>query len=138
MNKVNVRRLIKLADHLKRVPRQRFNMAFWGEGVIGGSYPKCGFAGCAMGHAAFIPLFRRLGLRLVQTISAAQAYDGKAEFEPRIERRGGMRAAMWLFSIDSGQATQLFGSQDASGEDREETPQQVAKRIRQFVKDLPR
>ena len=130
--KINTRRLLLLARYLEKVPRRQFDMRDWGRGAIGKRYGKgCGFAGCAMGHATFIPSFRKAGLKLVTSQRLDEDFG--------INWNGatsGFYAAMHLFNIDMDQAEELFDSSDSRGSTRKhETPKQVAKRIRQFVKE---
>ena len=136
MVKVNTRRLLVLARYLEKVPPRRFKMTIWGEGKIAKSYATgCGFAGCAMGHAAFIPSFRKAGLMLKEQSSL----DGTPNWTIAIKGRRLVTfgVAAWLFGINTNQATYLFAGEDRDGENRgDETPKQVAARIREFVEDI--
>lgn len=144
MAKINTRRLLVLARYLQKVPRRRFKMSLWGEGTVAKSYAEgCGFAGCAMGHACFIPSFKTAGLRL--------KLDGKGlndnpNWTIAIKGRRLMSfdVAACLFEISRDQAEWLFSSEipgtgkDGDDDDsrQDETPKQVARRIRKFVEDV--
>lgn len=63
--KVFNRRLLKLADKLDEVPRNRFNYGSWvGDDWGGKPNLSCGTKACALGWATTMPEFRRLGLKL--------------------------------------------------------------------------
>jgi len=136
MSRISFARLLTLADYLTTVPQERFNMAYWGQGTIKASYPECGFTGCAMGHAAFIPAFRAAGLHLVRVEKAGERGSDYDRHEPRFKRFREMRAAEAFFRLERKQAISLFGGENSQGKDREETPKQVAARIRRFVTRL--
>ena len=51
---MNKERLTKLAEHLRTVSPENFNMENW----------QCGTAACAVGHACMIPEFNSQGLTL--------------------------------------------------------------------------
>lgn len=119
---VGARRLLKLADHLETVPRQRFNMSTW----------SCGTSACAMGHACEIPAFKRLGLEIgIMFGSPLPVLPSGKE---------GFGAAVELFGITHTDAYALFKEQFAgrptpknlAGKD---TPKVVARRIRKFVRE---
>lgn len=62
---VGRRRLLKLADFLKKLPANRFDYTSWvGLDWQGKQDLSCGTTGCALGWATTMPEFRRLGLRL--------------------------------------------------------------------------
>lgn len=57
------RRLLKLADFLEKLPRKRFDYGvFVGPDWEGAQDLSCGTTACALGWAAAMPEFRRLGL----------------------------------------------------------------------------
>lgn len=122
---INAERLLKLADYLETVPRDHFNMSKWSEDKPSG----CGFSGCAIGWAAHGKLFP--GLSLVRVRKPVTQ-----NFHPRYVKRGrvrgttGFRGVGVCFSISAWQASRLFTEDRIS-----KTPKQVAKRIRQFVRD---
>src|SRR4051812_47952886 len=61
---MNKKRLLKLADFLETVPREKFNLNHWVTALPtkpeGREEGECGFAGCAMGWAAHAKLFPEL------------------------------------------------------------------------------
>jgi len=122
--KVNTRRLLLLARYLEKVPKKHFSMSTWGSGKIGKRYGnECGFTGCAMGHACFIPSFKKAGLVFK---------NGSVEWNienPKGPLNDGYYAAAMLFNFEYPDAYNLFNPRDRVGE----TPKQVANRIRKFV-----
>jgi hypothetical protein len=121
--KVGLNRLLKLADFLEtKVPRKQFNMDVWK------FEDACGTVGCALGWGCSIPSFRKAGLKLVwdsEHISAHVKYG---------DERIGEDAAEDFFHIELKEAEDLF--LDLYGDKSpNETPKQVAKRIRKFVKE---
>ncbi len=65
MNKTQARRLLKLADFLESLPRNRFCLERWvGRGWEGKPDLSCGTTACALGWATTIPEFRKLGVRM--------------------------------------------------------------------------
>ena len=119
---MNAKRLLKLADFLETVSRKRFYLAKWvGTTWAGKQDLSCGTTGCAMGWAATMSGFRRLGLRL------------NKEGIPEISGHEGFNAAEFLFDLDDYNAYKLFGG-DSCPLPRTATPKQVASHIRQFVK----
>lgn len=146
---MNKERLLTLAKFLasKKVDPTRFDMDFWVNepGVDQYGVPiECGFAGCAMGWANFIPEFRQLGYRL------GTPFSNPAYWEPAIEDQDGhtqygLSAALTLFELDPDEyyyvpnkdtmtgadlASHLFGGSEPGYT----TPRQVANRIRKIVK----
>ena len=91
---VGLRRLLKLADHLDTVPPETFDMSTW----------WCGTRGCAMGHAAQMPAFRRLGLRLEASVS----FDEEVTVGVVLEDEQDYGAAAVLFGLTRGEAKDLF------------------------------
>lgn len=67
MNKgfIYKRRLLKLADFLDTLPKQRFNYEHWvGRDWQGAANLSCGTTACALGWATTIPSLRKAGLIL--------------------------------------------------------------------------
>lgn len=147
---ISNRRLLKLAAFLETVPRERFNYGHWvGENWRGAPDLSCGTTACALGWATVMPEFRRLGL-----------YLSPRTRTPRIK---GARAPYWEdtstvaitrlfgnFGVISDEPLQYISSRfsnpivdlfypdySGAGVDRDATPKQVARRIRDFVKDHP-
>lgn len=81
---------------------------------------KCGTSACAMGYAALHPWFIKRGLYAVGENVKVKGRTVCSSFD----------AAEYFFSISSHQSSELFG-----GHNGNETPKQVAKRIRKFVAD---
>lgn len=109
MTTLHKRRLLKLARHLKTVPKGQFDMTYYG-----GRVPRSKTAGCAAGHAADI--FRRQGYDCLGSI-------------PTFQGLAGCEAVQVFFGIDKVGYDLIFSSLNAPS-----TPRQVAKRIEQFVK----
>jgi hypothetical protein len=132
---VSNKRLLKLADFLEKLKPARFDYGEWvGKTWQGGLDLSCGTTACALGWAAAMPEFRRLGLRLI-------AYDPEhpegggtvRDIETGAEDQD---AAVRVFGLDSLGACELF--LPGPGGDfpkADATPKQVAKHIRRFVKD---
>ena len=120
---VGLKRLLWLADYLDTVPPETFDMSRW----------WCGTKGCAMGHAAQMPTFRRLGLRLVHRDEhidpngvpfTALVLGDKTDFD----------AAAALFGLSVWEAESLFNvDSDAWTGVDPRTPADVAGEIRAFV-----
>lgn len=130
MKPFHKRRLLKLAAHLKTVPREKFNMRYFGGPVLG-----CATDGCAAGHAADI--FRRQGYTC-GPIPVFPAFTvPKANSVPRYYLPGrptfksfiGGEAIREFFGIGDDGYNFIFSSANAPS-----TPKQVAKRIEEFVK----
>ena len=136
---MNEKRLLKLADHLETIKRKGksifhndkdspvtvmnkgecgFNMDTW----FDWDYEGCGTTACALGHACSIPSFRKAGLRM-RSDPVDENY-----YYPDFNGMEGLEAASEFFDIDFEGACSLFYSRGP------ETPKQVAKRIRKFVK----
>ena len=109
---VGQKRLLKLADALPDVPRQAFDMRMW-ERKCG--LAECGFAGCTIGHAIHLKLFKGLTF---------DHYN-----RPSYKRLIGFRAVERLFQIDETETGDLF----LLGPNNN-TPKQVSRNIRAFVK----
>lgn len=120
-------RLLKLADYLETVPRKKFDMNAWAV------QSECGFSGCAIGWAAHGKLFRGLTLAPVNSLFVTH--------QPKYVRPGNRRAkyqfgaASDLFEIESSDARELFSERYSGRNETYDTPKQVAKRIRKFVRD---
>jgi hypothetical protein len=126
---MNSERLLKLAEYLDNVSPETFNMKTWATAY------ECGTTACAMGHACDIPEFKELGLKLNwQTVISKTCRTALVELSEGLFTKVGISAAQALFDLDVEQACFLFSGQTDGGLDREdETPTDVAKRIRTFV-----
>ena len=119
---VSNRRLLKLAAFLRTLPRKRFDYNRWvGRDWGGAPDLSCGTTGCALGWAATMPAFQRLGLRL--------APDGIPSLLGRIHEP--YTSATLLFGIPWFDAQRLFSPSD--GEERA-TPKYVARKIERYVR----
>lgn len=136
------KRLLKLAAFLEALPRKSFDYTHWaGVGFKGKLTTSCGTTACALGWAAAIPSFRRLGLRLTDP----DPYGWRTVQDIRSGARH-FNAAIDVFCLTMPEAEYLFtpdepnygyfsfdssGLEDAPGDSA--TPRQVAKHIRAFV-----
>lgn len=132
------KRLLILAEFLEtKVPRRRFSMITWADGAFCGrpnehEHHECKTTACAMGWACTLPVFKKAGLKLVETYP--DPYDGKAPRILALQDNYDQHAAAEACGITYEQAIWLFGSEFTDGKYRDrETPKQVAKRIRAFV-----
>jgi hypothetical protein len=135
------RRLLKLADFLTALPRKRFDYGVWvGHDWKGAADLSCGTTACALGWAATMPEFRRLGLVLNPE---SGVFEG-----PIVNRKhdasGPTDAAMVTFGLDYDEATYVFHPESPPpyrlphlprGPEIDATPKQVATHIRRFVKN---
>src|SRR6266850_3102712 len=96
---VGNKRLLKLAAFLRTVPRKRFDYTeFVGWDWKGAQDLSCGTKGCALGWAATMPEFRRLGLHLAKGTG----------FPTLAQRDDPWLAAERLFGIERYEAYELF------------------------------
>lgn len=135
--KVSAQRLLKLAAFLEKLPRKRFDYTVWvGYDWKGSPTLDCGTTACALGWAAAMPSFRRLGLRIENDPSHP------VQPAPVITYKGSRGSNIWIacevFGVEYDQAMYLF----TPGQVYEllprspgvhATPKQVAKHIRRFV-----
>lgn len=119
--RTTIRRLETLATFLEtKVPRKHFDMGrFWNVGPDQ-DLGDCGTAACALGWGTTIPVFRKIGFRPAVGWSSVVLGDNT-----------GCHAGADLFGITFAQSRDLFD--DHRGD---ETPKQVARRIRRFVAEL--
>src|SRR5688572_461394 len=126
MKTIHRERLAKLADYLDKLPRKQFNFEFIIED------DTCGAVGCAIGHCHNV---------FPELVEYDPQWDGvKTKANGTRWYRG---IAAELFGLDYTQAGGLFapGHQECElGPDYtnlspKSTPKQVAKLIRQFLKD---
>lgn len=129
---INAKRLLKLADYLETVPRERFKMSDWSNDKVG-----CGFAGCAIGWCAYAEVVPGFTMKLESDFGTddftGRTYAKPAFLLPTYEGVGGYDAVMLAFDVSEKQARHLFGAnayRTVGG-----TPKQVAKRIRKFVRE---
>lgn len=127
MKAYHKKRLLKLAAHLRTVPREKFNMSYFGGPVLG-----CATDGCAAGHAADI--FRRQGYTCdpipvftVPKVNSVPRYTLPGR--PTFKSFTGGEAIREFFGIGDDGYNFIFSSANAPS-----TPKQVAKRIELWVK----
>lgn len=139
MNKtVSRNRLLKLANFLDKLPRKRFCYSTWvGADWEGNQDLSCGTTACALGWAATMPEFRRLGLNLKSDNYFCNYVSlKKKNKEVAID----LDAASEVFGLGMVEAEYLFCPEHDDGDGNyspgdNATPKQVAKHIRKFVKE---
>lgn len=136
MTRTGLKRLLRLADFLEKLPRNRFDYSEWvGEDWEGDQDLSCGTTACALGWATTIPSLRKAGLRLSEVGSVTD----KAHCD-------GFEAAAKVFDVTVSDAQFLFQPSvpgwradlseqfDWDSPSADATAKQVAKHIRRFVK----
>jgi hypothetical protein len=83
---MNVKRLLRLADHLDGVPVARFDIHDW----------ACGTTACAIGHACFVTEFMADGLFMDFRPVDGVVYDGP---EPAFGNLKGWEAVEEFFDL---------------------------------------
>ena len=116
------RRLLKLAAHLDVLPPEEFDMRVWG----------CMAAACALGTAATIPSFRKLGLRLRRE-APTDPRDPRGTGEVSFGDNTNTFAAMAFFRINYLTASELFWPSSYGTPGSKIQPRQVAAHIRYMV-----
>lgn len=153
MNKDHIykRRLLKLADFLFDLPKQRFDFYKWvGPEWKGKPDLSCGTTACALGWATTIPSLRKAGLRLKETNSPGLipgTNGGVVCLKGyTVSSDSAEYAAHVVFGLSTEEFEFLFIPADQSSveslpelklsrpEYEKMTPKKVAKRIRHFVK----
>jgi len=131
MKKLKLRRLSLLAWYLRSVPRQYFRLMSWvyrnGSNFDNGLLKniECGATACAIGWAAHIPEFRKLGFELFYNGGAVvPSYKGTRNWE----------AVQNFFGLTSSEALHLF-SMYSYPKENGTLPFEVANRIDKFVAD---
>lgn len=139
MNLRQAKLMLKLADYLhafkepkKGEPGMGFDMAAFyldGENLcFGNRHHPCGTSADALGHAATMPCFRRLGLRLDKE-SGCVVFESPGDIWADLIRN--FDAAEYVFGITKEESRHLFG-------DHFRTAKQEAAVLRRFVyKRLP-
>ncbi len=141
---VGNRRLLKLADFLDALPDERFEFNhFVDESVWEGKLDlSCGTTACAMGWATTMPMFRKLGLRMLKPDPFRNATPGivgddcHITYDGDTEVRACDRACERLFGLAPKETEQLFipdyyGARGGLGEHA--TRKEVSDNIRAFV-----
>lgn len=134
MKKFHINRLLKLADHLETVSKRVFNLQSWKQS-------NCQTTACAVGCACEIPSFRKAGLKLVfDYYEEGACDDGNGNdcnikyFRPVFGDLVSWDAVEEFFGLNLYEAEYLFQSKNYATETNT-TPKQVAKRIRELVKN---
>ena len=117
--KIRQSRLTRLADYLENLPPNRkFDMRTWGTHPTGTHTPPeenyCGTAACALGHAAMIPKFQKLGLQIAwhQPWGEGSGFPWSAEITYKDEYDS--YAGALFFGLTDREASNLFLSIRAS------------------------
>lgn len=130
---MKVERLKKLADYLRKVPESKFSLYTWcrSPNYVYDS-PDCGTTACALGHAGLMPAFRKAGLK-----TEASENGGRVCLTPRGKRAASTswneKAGMEFFGLTHDEALYLFFPGHYPINER--TAKDVAKRIKQMIKD---
>ena len=123
---MNVKRLLKLADGLEKVPKEVFDYDRWVSITSKLSSPKkttfdCGFKGCAIGWAPVF--FPKSGFKIVNFVPY---YKGETDVD----------AIQDFFDITYEEVYDLFVFPHSyKNEVPHTTPKMVARAIRKFVKE---
>jgi hypothetical protein len=149
---MNVERLTRLAEVLeaqKFVAKAEFKLDEWfeadshenfkifGEAIetnegemwqVDPTSIACGTAACACGHAAMMPEFQAEGLKLL-----ADCCDNQAV--PYFDGLTGWLAVQKFFDLEDHEATELFTKSAYVFSDQAGEAADVAKRIRDFIKE---
>lgn len=129
MTPVHAKRLLKLAAFLERLPKERFNFGVYvGQDWKGAQDLSCGTVACAMGWAATMPAFRRLGLHIAfnEVKRPVPCLRGSYMASPAEAGQVLFGLAYWDFSV-------LFHPDSSVGYGPNAGPKLVAKRIRKYV-----
>lgn len=142
MNKgyIYKRRLLKLADFLEKLPKERFDFSRWvGNNWGGKSNLSCGTSACAIGWASTIPSFRKAGLVLKLNITNASV---NYKFVPAMKDDNfptpdsSFRVGLEIFGLSKYDFDNLFVPGLSCGGRLAEnaTPKMVANHIKNFVR----
>lgn len=131
MNKKN---LLKLATFLDNLPRKKFEFERWFGDLA--KEPKadlsCGTKACALGWAATIPAFKKLGAGIELEECWSGPWAARFTLDGRVCYFHDL--AIRLFDIDENDAGLLFIQGPRLPRNRENpTPKDIAKHIRKFV-----
>ena len=126
-------KLLKLADFLDKLPRKKFNMDSFV--IKHGNTPdkislKCQAVACAFGWCTVV--FPKSGLKLKKIYPINEYHDITYEYDIKYKNHTNFHAAAKFFNIDLTESEILFMPDDNP---KLNTPKQVAKRIRRFVKN---
>jgi len=122
--KTGLRRLLKLADYVANLPRERFNFSHFVSSDWKGTIDfSCGTTACALGWATTMPFFRNLGLHLSR-------YG-----QPTLGHFSFTRINKTIFALEQNEADNLFIFGAPTPENRSgiDTPKEWARYARRFV-----
>lgn len=133
LSKTRLEKLIKYMESRPKSAAKHFSMKSWfnhdsdhdikvGTVITAKHLHACGTSACAMGYAATMPYFRKLGLSVKQG-----AWGAYLHFNGNEDRT--FDQVQQLFDITFDQACDLFGADKA-----DRSPQSWAKRARRLVK----
>lgn len=140
MKVAHAKRLLKLVEFLERLPRRKFNFGVWVSGWDGAN--MCGTSGCAIGWAATMPAFNRLGLKQ-RVRETYYETTGEVVWAPRgrVRRNASpLIAAQELFGMTNVESFYCFTPErylDSTlprGPIREASPKVVAEHLRRFLR----
>lgn len=131
----SIRRLTKLTEIIRNVPKDKWNMYMWMATVnstTGRRYKNreivCGTVGCALGHACTDRGFRRFGLKLAVSPISGHAY-------PTYRCSSQELAGATFFGISLDQATRIFMPWECYSNPRT-SKGAVIKRIEKVIKEV--
>lgn len=149
-DRIHANRLYRLSDYLRALDVERFDFTSWVSGSFSSDKLDCGTTACALGHAAMLPEFRALGLRLFHyPNTTATGYVGLVDSECCIiPSLGSEYASGWLeacratkeiFGLTEKETSLLFVPEqsglDESKPAENATPQEVAAHIVLFLEE---
>lgn len=121
---MNKERLLKLADRLEKIPEVKFDLRDWIDDDINPDLVEkhtnefgdvalegfCGTVACVLGHAAFVPEFRELGL-------TANIYQGVVYCPDGIKHNAktNLDAGMKFFDLSYQHAAVIFATMGGNG-----------------------
>lgn len=143
LSKTAERRLTKLVEYMESLPKSaddHFSMKTWmtheanghdhgikdGDPVKPEHYHLCGTTACAMGHAAQMPYFKRLGLRMVWWVEDGQIGGDLRWNGDTCSTAGDISQ---LFDLEWWRAEKLFAPQN-----RDRSPKAWAARARKLMR----
>ena len=141
---VGNRRLLKLADFLDALPDERFSFRHFVDDDVwkGKTDLSCGTTACAIGWATTMPMFRKLGLRMLKPDRYRSATPGIVGDDCFFTYDGGYevgacdRACERLFGLSAKETEQLFIPDyygERGGLSERATRKEVSDNIRAFV-----
>jgi hypothetical protein len=129
-----INRLLALADEVEKVPRKGFYYGYWyGKQDELPKVMDCGTSCCALGLAAKMRKFRKLGL-----VWGNQGWGGALVPEIKGTEDLGLNAASKIFGLVGNQASYVFANAEQVEPklSKNATPKTVANHIRHFCKEF--